>query len=185
MVVGDFNGDGKPDLAFASYYSGNVSIMLGTGNGTFQPAVNYPTAYGSSSIAIEDLNGDGKTDIAVTNPGSNSISVLLGNGDGTFQSAFNYTAVGGPGPIVIADFNGDGKADLAVADYYDYKVNVLLGGCADLTIAKSHSGNFIGGQTNVSYTITVTNSGGGSTGGTVTVTDTLPTRLTATAMSGA
>jgi uncharacterized repeat protein (TIGR01451 family) len=184
LVVGDFNADGKPDLAVSSYYGSNVGIVIGNGNGTFQTPVTYTTSYGSASLSIEDLNGDGKPDIAVANSGSNSVSVLLGNGDGTFQTALNYLNVGTPSQIVGGDFNGDGRPDLATINYYQGSIGILLGGCADLTISKTHSGNFIGGQTNVPYTITVSNSGGGSSAGTVTVTDALPNGLTATAMSG-
>jgi uncharacterized repeat protein (TIGR01451 family) len=185
LAVGDFNGDGKLDLAVASYYSGYVSILLGNGNGTFQPAVTYSTGfYGSASIAVEDVNGDGHADLITANSGANVVTILLGNGDGTFGTAINYAAGGGPQQVVVGDFNGDGKPDLAVADYYDGRVGVMLGGCPDLTIAKTHSGNFIGGQTNVPYALTVTNSGGGATQGTVTVTDALPSGLTASSLSG-
>ncbi|MEA2238336.1 MAG: hypothetical protein QOC81_3060 [Thermoanaerobaculia bacterium] len=183
IAAGDFNGDGNPDLAIANYYSGFVTILQGNANGSFLTIGTYATAYGSNSVAIEDLNGDGKADLALANTGSNSISVLLGNGNGTFQAATNYPSGGGPSHVAIGDFNGDGRADFAVAAFYDYKVNVMLGGCPDLTIVKSHSGNFSGGQTNATYSLVVSNSGG-STGGLVTVTDTLPSGMSATAMSG-
>ena len=90
VAVGDFNGDGKADLAVANYRSSNVSVLLGNGNGTFQAAVNYGAGTYPHSVAVGDFNGDGKPDLAVANYGSNNVSVLLGNGNGTFQTAVNY-----------------------------------------------------------------------------------------------
>ena len=87
MAVGDFNGDGKLDLAVTAV--GGVSVLLGKGNGTFQPAQNY--AVGGGSLAVGDFNGDGKLDLAVTD--SSGVSILLGNGDGTFRAARSYVVV--------------------------------------------------------------------------------------------
>ena len=92
VAVGDFNGDGKADLAVANCDSNNVSVLLGNGNGTFQAAVNYAAGTYPSSVAVGDFNGDGKADLAVANCASNNVSVLLGNGNGTFQAAVNYGA---------------------------------------------------------------------------------------------
>jgi VCBS repeat protein/FG-GAP repeat protein len=128
VAVGDFNGDGKLDLALANSGSNNVSVLLGNGEGTFQAAVNYSAGTTPSYVAVGDFNGDGKLDLAVANYGSNNISVLLGNGDGTFQAAVNYAAGSGPSSVAVADFNGDGKLDLAVSDNASGSVvGVLLG----------------------------------------------------------
>ena len=67
VAVGDFNGDGKADLAVANWDSDNVSVLLGNGNGTFQAAVNYAAGTDPSSVAVGDFNGDGKADLAVAN----------------------------------------------------------------------------------------------------------------------
>jgi hypothetical protein len=121
VAVGDFNGDGKADLAITSRTSGanTVTILLGKGDGTFQPPASYPAGSGTPSIAIADFNGDGNSDIAVSssdNQGSGLIGMLLGNGDGTFRPAINLPiTVGFPsglGSMAVADFNGDGKPDL-------------------------------------------------------------------------
>jgi hypothetical protein len=129
VAVGDFNGDGKPDLAVANSSSNNVGVLLGNGDGTFQAAVHYAVGSGPRSVAVGDFNGDGKPDLAVANSdfisGIGSISVLLGNGDGTFQAAVNYASGSGPNSVAVGDFNGDGKLDLAVTT--SSSISVLLG----------------------------------------------------------
>jgi hypothetical protein len=125
VAVGDFNGDGKLDLAVADN-GGGVSVLLGNGDGTFQPAVSYAAGSIPWSVAVGDFNGDGKLDLAVANAGSDNVSVLLGNGDGTFQPAVNYAAGVSPNSVAVGDFNGDGKLDLALADNGG-GVSVLLG----------------------------------------------------------
>ena len=127
VAVGDFNGDGKADLAVANALSDNVSVLLGNGDGTFQAAVNYGVGSGPTSVAVGDFDGDGKADLAVANEMSNNLSVLFGNGDGTFQVAVNYSAGAFPLALAVGDFNGDGKADLAVANFSGNNVGVLLG----------------------------------------------------------
>ncbi len=183
ITAGDFNHDGKIDLAAAEYYDG-VAIMLGNGNGTFQTPVHYESTYGAVFVATDDVNGDSKADLVLVSSSSYAASTLFGNGDGTFQPANHYYAGSGPSTTAIGDFNGDGRADLALNSSYSSYVGILLGGCADLSITKSHSGNFAAGQSNAQYSLTVTNSGNGTTTGPVTVTDLLPSGLTATYISG-
>lgn len=103
LVAGDFNGDGKLDLAVANSAGASVSILLGNGGATFASPVNYVIGANASSIVAGDFNNDGKLDLVVGN------SILLGNGDGTFQP---YVALAIAG-MVAADFNGDGNLDLA------------------------------------------------------------------------
>src|SRR2546426_210861 len=83
LAVGDFNGDGKLDLAVAIPGSENIVVLLGNGDGTFQPTVNFNAKGHPKSIAAGDLNADDRLDLVVVNGGSTNISVLLGNGDGT------------------------------------------------------------------------------------------------------
>src|SRR5579862_6341108 len=127
-VVGDFNGDGKMDLAAVSDDTSgtdSVFILLGNGDGTLQPAVQYSVGLDSQYLVSGDFNGDGILDLAVTNGGDANVSIFPGNGDGTFRL---QPAIGvgiGPRHLVAGDFNGDGKLDLAIAAQTD--IEILLG----------------------------------------------------------
>jgi hypothetical protein len=127
MAVGDFNGDGKPDIAVANENSNTVSVLLGNSDGTFQSAHSLVVGTDPESLAVGDFNGDGKPDIAVANASSNTVSVLLGNGDGTFQSAQSLNVGNRPVGLTAADFNGDRKPDLVLTNALDNTVSVLLG----------------------------------------------------------
>src|SRR5207237_2394385 len=108
----------------------NISVLLGTGIGSFQGAVNYPVGTARQSVAGGDFNGDGKQDLAVANVSSNNVSVLLGTGTGSFQAAAEYSSGAFPQSVLVDDFNGDGKQDLAVtnsAGSLSDTVSVLLG----------------------------------------------------------
>jgi len=113
IAVADFNGDGKQDLAVAH---GDISILIGQGDGTFEQPVQYPAQ--GTSIAIADFNGDGKPDLALAGGESlGTVPILLGNGDGTFQSGFIYFGGQLTNLMVAGDFNGDGKPDLVSSAY--------------------------------------------------------------------
>ena len=127
IAVGDFNGDGKQDLAVANDLVDSVSILLGIGNGGFGTPAIFTTGDNPLSVAVGDFNGDHKLDLAVANFKSNNVSVLLGDGAGGFSAAANFVTGSGPNSVVVGDFNGDGKPDLAVANGNSNNISVLLG----------------------------------------------------------
>jgi hypothetical protein len=125
LVAGNFNGDGHLDLAVANPGSNDVSVLLGNGDGTFRPAVEYPVGKGPEALVAGDFTGDGHLDLAVADSGSNDIAVLLGNGDGTLRPAVRCAVASSPDAIVAGDFTRDGHLDLAVSDAAG--IELLLG----------------------------------------------------------
>ncbi len=115
IVAGDFTGDGLLDLAVADENSGDVSILINNGNGTFQFPSSYAVGSAPEAIVACDF-GNGHVDLATANNNSNDVSILMGNGDGTFGSQLRFAAGPGPASLIACDLNGDGRADLVVGD---------------------------------------------------------------------
>ncbi len=133
VAVGDFNGDGKLDIAAIDEQNDLLQIFLGNGDGTFSIGGTYPTSSAGSPAAqglvVGDFDKDGKLDIAVANANAGDVGVLLGNGDGSFAAPVSYPITGYAAfNIAAADLNGDGYLDLAVTAYTDgpAMVGVLL-----------------------------------------------------------
>jgi hypothetical protein len=143
LVTGDFNGDGIPDVAVTDPNGDRVAVLLGVGDGTFQPPAFYPVGLTPDALVAGDFSGDGILDLAVADSGFNlndpttplgpgDVSILLGNGDGTFQQAEQFALGIGPGPfepvaLVAGDFTGQGTLDLATVNVLSGDISVLRG----------------------------------------------------------
>jgi hypothetical protein len=124
VALGDLDGDGKADLVTANPGGKSVSVLVNTGTGAFDPAVNYSLGREPSDVAIADFDGDGKPDIATANP--NTVSVLLNKGDGTFRDRLEYPAGRSTWAFAVGDLNGDGTPDLATANNSVRTISVLI-----------------------------------------------------------
>lgn len=132
IAAADFNGDRRVDLATANYAgggSGSVSVLLGSGDGSFDRPRTFDTARGTFGLAAGDLNGDGTTDVATANTLSMSASVLFGYGNGSLAPATHLWtgASSWPWAVAIVDADGAGTADLAVANYEASTVGIMRG----------------------------------------------------------
>ena len=125
VAVADFDQDGFPDLAITDKSTNQVLILLGIGDGTFQPFTTVSAGNFPNRIATGDFNDDGIPDLAVTNP-SGTVTVLLGQGGGIFSPVTLQTG-GTPDAITVGDFDGDGELDLAITDSANLLVLVYLG----------------------------------------------------------
>jgi hypothetical protein len=139
IAIGDFNGDGNSDIVTANrgnhFVPGiggvnddDVSVLLGNGDGSFQPAVTYPVDSRPFSVAVADFDRDGKQDLVTSTEDTHDVRVLLGNGNGTFRSfqSFAVDASIYPEAVCVGDFNGDGLPDIATADTGSFSESVFL-----------------------------------------------------------
>src|SRR5206468_498306 len=130
VAVGDLNGDGVADIAAPDALNNQVSVLLGTGSGSFGPAANFPVEANAApqSVAVGDLNGDGNPDIVTANTNTQDLSVLLGTGSGSCGPPTNLGPTHGlPLAVAVGDFNGDGKPDLAGTNVGTNDVSIRLG----------------------------------------------------------
>src|SRR5207302_1904622 len=130
--LGDFNGDGHPDIAVMNTPSsgnGTINILLNNGDGTFSAfATTANSGLTPSAVAAADLNGDGKADLVVTNKNgfSSTISILISNGDGSFKAPVSYAVEGDPTAVSTGDLNGDGRPDIALTTFFGKGLDVLI-----------------------------------------------------------
>lgn len=148
VVVGDWNGDGFPDLAAVGRDGSteDVGVALNDGLGGFGPAVRYATGFGARSITADDVDGDGDQDLAVACAYANEVWLLCGAGDGTFAATDVVPVVVGspadaqPHAIAAADLDGDALPELFVADVHTDELLVLSSsGGAGYAIAARHA----------------------------------------------
>jgi hypothetical protein len=126
VAVGDLTGNGIPDLVVANFGSDTFSVLMGNGDGTFQPARTYQAAGGPFALTLADLNHDGRLDVITANYYGGGASVYLGNGDGTFRTDATLLAQD-EGGVVLADLNGDGNADMVTGSLGGAAITVRLG----------------------------------------------------------
>jgi hypothetical protein len=146
LALGDFDNDGRQDVATADPNTDVLSVVLGNGDGTFQPAQTLapgaPVCQGClvqpRAIKVADFNGDGRQDLATGNargsdpPTESGVSILLGRGDGTFEPPQEFATENGTASLVVADFNNDGMPDLATANHESSSVTILIAGPMNL-----------------------------------------------------
>lgn len=123
-VVGDFNGDGKQDIAAADVGADQVRILLGKGDGTFTPSTSLSAGSFPYTIRLADFNGDGVSDLITSDIGDQTVSIFIGNGDGTFKARMTLAA---GQDVVITDINGDGKQDIITSNAIGYNLFKYLG----------------------------------------------------------
>ena len=128
MAGGDYNGDGKYDLAvpYFAFAANGIGFLNGRGDGTFMNNGSQNLPSGSFGISSADFNADGKADLAVTLYDDSTVGIMLSQGS-KFGSPRLVSAGAGPHGVVAADFNGDSKADLVVSDPDGGALRVLLG----------------------------------------------------------
>ena len=126
LAIGDIDGNSTLDIVTANSGSNSVSVLLGSGDGSFLPKTDISVGSYPSAVALGDLDNDGNQDLLVAEQFNNQVSVLLGNGDGTFDEAVNYAVADNPTSVDLADLDNDGDLDLAVASSND-SVSTFLG----------------------------------------------------------
>ena len=126
VAIGDLTGDGIPDVAAGQFVTeGSVSVLAGTGTGSFGPPVSTPASrFGIRAVAIGDVDGDGLPDVA-TGHVDGTVVVLLGDGAGGFSRSLVTHPVDAASALVIADATGDGRLDVVVTGFEGSRVAVL------------------------------------------------------------
>jgi hypothetical protein len=123
-VVGDFNNDGKIDIAVNE--SGTVGAYLGNGDGTFGDVIQSSNQIGSNVLDVADFNADGRLDLVGADTNDHAAELLYGNGDGSFQAPVLFEAGQHPTDLAVVDFDGDGRPDVAMISSSENALALLL-----------------------------------------------------------
>jgi len=136
VVVGDFNLDGKLDLAVVNFNSSTVSVLLNTTSAgadaaSFAAIHDFPTGLRPVSVTVGDLNGDGRPDLAVANVNSNTVSVLLnttltGAQTPVFADKKDFATNFNPTSVTVGDLNGDAEPELVIANSSSNNISVFV-----------------------------------------------------------
>ena len=143
IAVGDWNGDGKQDIAVADTYSTNMPqaklmLYLGNGDGTFQEKPAPQVSIAPVSMATADINGDQISDLILAGQGQNysfGVETLQGNGDGSFKDPVKYPTDFGPSALIARDMNGDGAVDLVIGHCCGDVITTVMSGLGDGSFA--------------------------------------------------
>ena len=127
LAAGDFDGDGRVDLATANEQSGDVTVLLGRGSDDFAPAQRLAAGLYPSALAAADFDADGRLDLAAANSGSDEVFLYAGRGDGTFAAPSRFATGTGPVALAVADLDGDHRLDLMTANAYSDDLSILAG----------------------------------------------------------
>jgi hypothetical protein len=161
VAVGDFNGDGLPDIVAAA--GSTLNVFLNLGNGTFGPALSRPMTSGVSDIAVGDFDHDGKLDVALAMQ-TGPVQVLPGLGNGRFGDTLSFDlSAAGESSITAADFTGSGSLDLAYNVHGELRMMRNASTPAPAGALGFSSATYLAVQGAGTATITVTRAGG-STG---------------------
>lgn len=159
VQAGDFNGDGKADLAIIvrNPYSGTAPLKIALSNGvarTFAAPVDYGSIYAYEAL-VADVNGDGARDVLVADMSSSGLLVFRGNGDGTFASPDSFPTASTALGLAVDDFDRDGGPDVVVSGFSQDRVDVLLNTCGRVTVNLTSSANPAAQGTPITITGTV------------------------------
>ncbi|HLO41571.1 MAG TPA: FG-GAP-like repeat-containing protein [Phycisphaerales bacterium] len=140
VIAADFNADGVKDLAVTNNAGDAVSVLIGSGNGTFSAPAIYAVGDAPGTVAAADLNGDGRLDMVVANQGSDTCSIFTGNGDGTFAAPSTMAAGDGSGYVALIDIDADGDSDILAGNVNARSLSIHLNsGAGVFTLSRTLS----------------------------------------------